>query len=219
MHFPPFVKVHTAALLPISGIMLNEKLHWKLSKFATFYEYKMSKLIFPFFISCYALYFLLVNILVFVEIEAFITLWEKTKYSSKGKLQLWVFVSYKIWQISKCFSSRQLISSHIQNFWWVSLYTVQHRQYNKIKLSFMTSIALLYKHCTSWGQKVSEHSGGHPCWKIIPIFFSRFFWLNGRERAIWWRYNVPHYYYSFYCPNSFMIETLLLQHSALKFEF
>ena len=89
---------------------------------------------------------------------------------------------------------------------------------NKIKLSFMTSIALLYKHCTSWGQKVSEHSGGHPCWKIIPIFFSRFFWLNGRERAIWWRYNVPHYYYSFYCPNSFMIETLLLQHSALKFE-
>ena len=80
MHFPPFVKVHTAALLPISGIMLNEKLHWKLSKFATFYEYKMSELIFPFFISCYALYFLLVNILVFVEIEAFITLWEKTKY-------------------------------------------------------------------------------------------------------------------------------------------
>ena len=120
-------------------------------------------------------------------------------------------------QILKCFSSRQLISSHIQNFWWVSLYTVQHRQYNKIKLSFMTSIALLYKHCTSWGQKVSEHSDGHPCWKIIPIFFSRFFWLNGRERAIWWRYNVPHYY-SFYCPNSFMIETLLLQHSALKFE-
>ena len=111
MHFPPFVKVHTAALLPISGIMLNEKLHWKLSKFATFYEYERSELIFPFFISCYALYFLLVNILVFVEIEAFITLWEKTKYSSKGKLQLWVFVSYKIWQISKCFSSRQLISS------------------------------------------------------------------------------------------------------------
>ena len=128
------------------------------------------------------------------------------------------FFSYKVWQILKCFPSRQLISPRIQNFWWVSLYTVQHRQYNKIKLSFMTSIALLYKHCTSWGQKVSEHSGGHPCWKIIPIFFSRFFWLNGRERAIWWRYNVPHYYYSFYCPNSFMIETLLLQHSALKFE-
>ena len=102
-----------------------------------------------------------------------------------------------------------------------TLYSIHspNRQYNKIKLSFMTSIALLYKHCTSWGQKVSEHSDGHPCWKIIPIFFSRFFWLNGRERAIWWRYNVPHYYYSFYCPNSFMIETLLLQHSALKFEF
>ena len=105
MHFPPFVKVHTAALLPISGIMLNEKLHWKLSKFATFYEYKMSELIFPFFISCYALYFLLVNILVYVKIEAFITVLEKTKYSTKGKHQLWVFVSYKIWQILKCFSS------------------------------------------------------------------------------------------------------------------
>ena len=69
MHFPPFVKVHTAALLPISGIMLNEILHWNPSKFATFYVYKISKLIFPFFPSCYTLYFLQVNILVLVEIQ------------------------------------------------------------------------------------------------------------------------------------------------------
>ena len=63
-----------------------------------------------------------------------------------------------------------------------TLYSIHspNRQYNKIKLSFMTSIALLYKHCTSWGQKVSEETGGHPCWKIIPIFFS-FFWLNDRK--------------------------------------
>ena len=56
MHFPPFVKVHTAALLPISGIMLNEILNWKISKFATSYEYTKCQICFSIF--HFVLYFI-----------------------------------------------------------------------------------------------------------------------------------------------------------------
>ena len=49
--------ISKGALLPISGFVLDEKFQRNASKFAIFYIYENPKLLFPFFISCYFIFF------------------------------------------------------------------------------------------------------------------------------------------------------------------
>ena len=96
-------------LLKISGFVLDQKFQRNASKFAIFYIYKKkTKLLFPFFISCYII-FLLMNALFYVDIDKGIhqvkTKNIKQHEMKNGKNQLLFFVYlYRIWQILKHFA-------------------------------------------------------------------------------------------------------------------
>ena len=68
------------------------------------------------------------NALGYVDIDQGIHYWKnKVARNEKWKKHLWVFYVYKIWQILKRFS-RQLIWSHISNFWGVKYKSAYYRK-------------------------------------------------------------------------------------------
>ena len=77
-------------LLPISGFVLDKKFQRNASKFVISYTYENTKLIFPFFISCYFI-IPLMNALVYVNIRGK----NKLARNENWKKQHWVFVNIK----------------------------------------------------------------------------------------------------------------------------
>ena len=64
------ISMYIVTLLPISGFVLNEKFQRNASKFAISIIYENPKLLFPFYISDYFIFFSPVNdALVFVNID------------------------------------------------------------------------------------------------------------------------------------------------------
>ena len=92
---------HLITLLPISEFVLDDMFQWNASKFAIFYIYKNTKLLFPYLILCY--FFLLPGLCWHRPGHL---LGNKINYSTKWKMEKATlgFCIYKIWQILKPFT-------------------------------------------------------------------------------------------------------------------